>query len=191
MANLEADGKCSVSADWRAACPPADFLDYSSYNRGMPTARSIPRLVRGSAAVVQHIESSFGGTCSPHDVLSRLDRSVSLAVKRSRGRFFMYEENRNQTELEQMVASPVQLADLLHSPKKGCHYYWTSPIADVAPKSVLREYDFHKSLHQSAVDHSLLDPRGPSLWMGTSGSGTQFHYDVAETQWPSYMARRG
>ena len=26
---------------------------------------------------------------------------------------------------------------------------------------------------------SLLDPRGPSLWLGTSGSGTQCHYDVA------------
>mmetsp|Transcript_37941 Transcript_37941/g.91532 ORF Transcript_37941/g.91532 Transcript_37941/m.91532 type:complete len:335 (+) Transcript_37941:1-1005(+) len=64
--------------------------------------------------------------------------------------------------------------------KKACdhyHCYWTSPVAAVAP-GLLKEFQWHKKLHDVS-DHPLLDPRGPSLWMGTSGSGTQCHYDVA------------
>jgi hypothetical protein len=58
------------------------------------------------------------------------------------------------------------------------HYYWTSPVVDVAPhlSSIFNE---HVHLLHKSTDKSLLDPRGPSIWLGTSGSGTQCHYDVA------------
>ena len=60
------------------------------------------------------------------------------------------------------------------------HCYWTQPVSASAPSRHLRsEFDAHASLLHDPSDVPRLDPRGPSLWMGTSGSGTQCHYDVA------------
>ncbi len=59
------------------------------------------------------------------------------------------------------------------------HYYWTAPIKSVAPASLLDEFQWYKQLYSNNdnddVDE-LLDPRGPSLWMGTSGCGTQCEF---------------
>jgi len=82
------------------------------------------------------------------------------------------------------------------------YYYWTSPVKDVAPHLLddyLRGYeqlhntvttttttttttltDTSSSPSSSTVSKRLLDPRGPSLWMGSTGSVTQAHYDVAD-----------
>jgi len=51
-------------------------------------------------------------------------------------------------------------------------------MASVAPDLLREKFDWYSDLHDES-DRPLLDPRGPSLWMGTSGSGTQCHYDVA------------
>jgi len=58
------------------------------------------------------------------------------------------------------------------------HYYWTSPVASAAPR-LARDFERHVERLHDPADRPHLDPRGPSLWMGTSGSGTQCHYDVA------------
>jgi len=126
---------------------------------------------------------------SPHDLLSQFHSSVKLTIKRSlkkHHRFFMYEEQSRHDGLSSaastVTVSPTEFATLLHSNRRTSdyHYYWTSPIADVAPQSMMSK-EFHW-FNQLQSDHPLevLDPRGPSLWMGTSGSGTQCHYDVAD-----------
>lgn len=98
----------------------------------------------------------------------------------------MYEEHaaaklRDDNATEVLQRSPTELAEQLHSysesaPDKG-YCYWTSPIADVAP-SLLQEVKGYQMLHPQSQE--LLDPRGPSLWMGSSRSATQAHYDVAD-----------
>ena len=65
------------------------------------------------------------------------------------------------------------------------HYYWTAPIKSVAPASLLDdEFQWYKQLYNNDNDidcELLLDPRGPSLWMGTSGSGTQCEFPFCIT----------
>ncbi|GFH59877.1 hypothetical protein CTEN210_16353 [Chaetoceros tenuissimus] len=108
--------------------------------------------------------------------------SSELTVKRSSSRFFMYEEHGNMKlkdndgPTETIQQSPKDFAKLLHDTSKQTYYYWTSPIIDVAP-SVLQEVKGYNRIHKNP---QLLDPRGPSLWMGSSGSSTQAHYDVAD-----------
>lgn len=83
------------------------------------------------------------------------------------------------------------------------HYYCTFPIANVAPGvlEILKDYEKlydHDNHGDSYADDEaaninnnqrspranpprpMLDPRGPSLWMGTNNSSTQAHYDVAD-----------
>ncbi len=129
---------------------------------------------------------------SPHRILSGdasiFPSSLRMSVKRSlTSRFFMYEEHmgsklkddRGSTEI--LERSPQELADLLCEKREKTgglerHHYWTSPIMDVAP-SLLERMKGYTQIHG---DGRLLDPRGPSLWMGSSGSATQAHYDVAD-----------
>ena len=128
---------------------------------------------------------------SPYDILSQFDSGILLTVKKSlkHHRFFMYEEVGvgGASKLEgnvtpTIMVKPNELQTLLQTNrnKSDYHYYWTSPVASVAT-SLSNEFQWHKELHSSAYTDTtaLLDPRGPSLWMGTSGSGTQCHYDVA------------
>jgi hypothetical protein len=94
----------------------------------------------------------------------------------------MYEEHApvklqdNRGAAQTIQTSPTELANLLKSPEH--HYYWTSPMEQVAPDLLRNEFHWYHQLHDQQ-DYRFLDPRGPSLWMGTSGSGTQCHYDVA------------
>ena len=98
----------------------------------------------------------------------------------------MYEEQSHygdtHSDSSTVTVSPMELAELLQSNRitSDYHYYWTSPIADVAPQSMIsKEFNWFNEL-QTNRPLEFLDPRGPSLWMGTSGSGTQCHYDVAD-----------
>ncbi len=98
----------------------------------------------------------------------------------------MYEEQSHYGDVSSVsstvTVSPNELAALLQSNRSTSdyHYYWTSPIADVAPQSIMsKEFHWYNRL-QSKLPLEALDPRGPSLWIGTSGSGTQCHYDVAD-----------
>lgn len=130
-----------------------------------------------------------------------------LAVKCSTSRFFMYEEHRadvhaklpdaqGATEVLAMDAadffgSTALTARQTGSEAPGAYYYWTSPIADVAPDLLARIPDWQK-LHTSVCGDEAspstssarrklpIDPRGPSLWVGSAGSCTQAHYDVAD-----------
>ena len=137
---------------------------------------------------------------SPQYILSQLfidqpSSSKQLTVKRSlkqHGRFFMYEESHDVTNI--ITVSPNELSALLQQQQQQSttnnrdrdttkttteaadyHYYWTAPIKSVAPASLLDdEFQWYKQLYNNNDnDNELLDPRGPSLWMGTSGSGTQ------------------
>ncbi|KAL7524140.1 LOW QUALITY PROTEIN: hypothetical protein ACHAXR_005284 [Thalassiosira sp. AJA248-18] len=94
----------------------------------------------------------------------------------------MYEEHAPAKLKDDQIAQtitvpPNELAALLNNNNNKFHYYWTSPVATAAP-ALVHEFQWIKQLHNTD-EHPLLDPRGPSLWMGTSGSGTQCHYDVA------------
>ena len=102
----------------------------------------------------------------------------------------MYEEHADTklhdsakaTEIVQLT--PVQLSDALYnnntgmSMQGGHHYYCTFPINQIAP-GLLTEVEDYQKLHKGRPSQ-YLDPRGPSLWMGSSGSSTQAHYDVAD-----------
>lgn len=98
----------------------------------------------------------------------------------------MYEEHGNAQLLDDtgptkvMDVSPSKLADLLHSKISDEHVYWTRPISEVAPKLLERLSGYETIGPRPTRPRRFLDPRGPSLWMGTSGSGTQAHYDVAD-----------
>jgi hypothetical protein len=85
--------------------------------------------------------------------------------------------------MELLQRSPSQLADLLcHDNGENQYHYWTSPVADVAP-GLLKRLDvegYCELLRDDDDNKELLDPRGPSLWMASSGSATQAHYDVAD-----------
>eukprot|EP00584_Thalassiosira_punctigera_P008499 CAMPEP_0172532576 /NCGR_PEP_ID=MMETSP1067-20121228/5576_1 /TAXON_ID=265564 ORGANISM="Thalassiosira punctigera, Strain Tpunct2005C2" /NCGR_SAMPLE_ID=MMETSP1067 /ASSEMBLY_ACC=CAM_ASM_000444 /LENGTH=449 /DNA_ID=CAMNT_0013317107 /DNA_START=11 /DNA_END=1360 /DNA_ORIENTATION=- len=164
------------------------------------TARAVARVIRNDAArkiSANILASSEASTprYSPTELLSHFDQSSTLTVKRSPkrrgGRFFMYEEHastklRDDNVAQTIAVAPGELATLLTRRRRsdggesgdGHHYYWTAPVAAAAP--ALTD-DFRWLLRlREAGDPSPLDPRGPSLWMGTSGSGTQCHYDVAD-----------
>lgn len=147
-------------------------------------APAVPRLLRHE---ITKPWARHPAGWSPHELLagesSFFLESSSLTVKRSTTRFFMYEEHANERvklkddngPTEVLQRSPSHLADLLCDGENQYHY-WTSPVADVAP-GLLKRLQGYESLHD---DQQLLDPRGPSLWMGSSGSATQAHYDVAD-----------
>ena len=99
----------------------------------------------------------------------------------------MYEEHAdtklhdatNAAEVVQLTR--VQLSDALHNGgmnQQVGHHYCTFPIGQIAP-GLLTEVADYQRLHKDRPSRHL-DPRGPSLWMGTSGSSTQAHYDVAD-----------
>lgn len=160
---------------------------------------SIPRAIRNVLTNKSNLIDFH-----PRELLAKFDPAIKLTVKQSsrlttsrqrrcRGRFFMYEEHRGAASTDMssrddyddddsptISVSPNEFANLLHRrvDVSTRHYYWTSPVADVAPhlSSIFNE---HVHLLHKSTDKSLLDPRGPSLWLGTSGSGTQCHYDVA------------
>lgn len=148
------------------------------------------RLIRGAAE--RMTPDAAGTRYSPSDLLSRFDPSSTLTVKRApkRRRFFMYEEHddvklKDDDVARTIAVSPGELADLLHRRSGGAsgehHYYWTAPVAAVAPH-LAGEFDWLDRLDDNAAGRPPRpsDPRGPSLWAGTSGSGTQCHYDVAD-----------
>lgn len=152
----------------------------SSFLRMAAHAWSVPRLLTKRSR-------TEGLLHSPHDLLSKFPESCTLTVKKaSTNRFFMYEEHasvkiQDDQVAHTMSASPIELSSLLDKAPKDKdphHYYWTSPISNAAPSLLQDEFSWYKELHDPS-DTPLLDPRGPSLWMGTSGSGTQCHYDVA------------
>jgi hypothetical protein len=149
----------------------------------MALAAAVPRLVRHEA-VNRWIQKY---SWSPRDLLTGdlFPTTSALTVKRSRtSRFFMYEEHASEKQrdekgrTEEIQQSSAQLADLLCATKNANHYYWTSPVADVAP-ALRHRLTGYETLYDNQRRH-LLDPRGPSLWMATSGSATQAHYDVAD-----------
>lgn len=96
------------------------------------------------------------------------------------------QDDDNDDDSSTITVTPNLLANLLttssSSDESGDgtmrHYYWTSPVAEAAPQ-LSTSLNRHANLLHEPADHPFLDPRGPSLWMGTSGSGTQCHYDVA------------
>lgn len=112
--------------------------------------------------------------------------TTDVSYRRSRD----YDDDDDECDSPTISVSPNEFANLLHRTASGPsllsdinesmrHYYWTSPVVDAVPHlSSLFNQHVHL-LHKSSDDRTLLDPRGPSLWMGTSGSGTQCHYDVA------------
>jgi Cupin-like domain len=168
----------------------------------------VPRLLR-LEIVKQWVTSATVAASSssgwaPRELLANgsfFPPSSLLRVKRSTSRFFMYEEHgatkledNNQTQVVQLP--PSKLADWLHEPpiapekhpqqqhhQQQQHCYWTSPVAHVAPTLLTQRLQGYEALHrQNNHSHNpdVLDPRGPSLWMGTNGSATQAHYDVAD-----------
>ena len=126
-----------------------------------------------------------------------------LAVKRSRSRFFMYEEHRadSHAKLQDAIGATKVLGltpqeffgRLLEEPdSENEFHYWTSPLSDVAPE-LLERLPGWEGLHRladaggggsgggaPAAMELPTDPRGPSLWVGSGGSATQAHYDVAD-----------
>jgi hypothetical protein len=160
-------------------------------------ASGVPRLLRLEVAK-QWTVNRDPGFWSPRELLagdaSLFAATSRLTVKRSlTSRFFMYEEQ-GATKLtdtngptQVLTCAPSELADLLHEGKNDSsnhdlpaqrrrHHYWTSPVRDVAP-GLLKHLQGYESLH---CDPQRIDPRGPSLWMGSPGSATQAHYDVAD-----------
>lgn len=117
------------------------------------------------------------------ELLGLFPTETSLTIKRARSRFFMYEEHSptmmkdKDAAATTIAATPSEFGALL-TERDGSHYYWTAPMASVAPDLLRKRFDWYADMHDES-DRPLLDPRGPSLWMGTSGSGTQCHYDVA------------
>jgi len=164
-----------------------------------------PRLIND--AVTRNILSNVRTNSyrySPQEILKQLQPSSLLSVKRSTERFFMYEEGIQ--DMPTITVPPNELATLLSSNRNSndYHYYWTQPISAMQSTNnniLNEEFKWYKQLHNDK-DKALLDPRGPSLWcvhiycyliiqssfshklyllsrMGTYGSGTQCHYDVA------------
>merc|ERR1740124_2054009 len=79
----------------------------------------------------------------------------------------------------------------------GGYYYWTSPVSDISPSLLTTRLQGYETLHNNNNNNTnanantktnatkipsspQLDPRGPSLWMASSGSSTQAHYDIAD-----------
>lgn len=140
----------------------------------------------------KEVLASFGSPSS-----SSPNNTKSLTVKQQPRRFFMYEEHGSSkltsdiggSPTNILQRSPLELAELLHQKSTTTstttsnidpnYYYWTSPVADVAPQLLEERLQGFESLHPRS-SRRRLDPRGPSLWMGSSGSVTQAHYDVAD-----------
>jgi hypothetical protein len=147
---------------------------------------SVPRLLR-----LEVTKQWTRHAWSPQDLLAGDFMPKSLTVKRSRHRFFMYEEHaptklKDDTATQVLERSPKEFIEMLYNQEGNFdkhHTYWTSPINDIAP-DLLKRVPNYESLHDddtvSRQPKPQLDPRGPSLWMGTSGSATQAHYDVAD-----------
>ena len=166
-----------------------------------PSSSVGPRLWRSLELAKPWLASSTA-QWSPREVLASI-ASSSLTVKQQPRRFFMYEEHASSKltstdfgggPTKILQKSPAQLADLLHmndnnhttpaiegdNDSEGHYYYWTSPIHDVAPH-LLQKLPGYENLHGNNNEaRARLDPRGPSLWMGSNGSATQAHYDVAD-----------
>lgn len=169
----------------------------------LPVTAAAPRVLRRKLA--KEWAQTF--SWSPRDLLGTVaasSPSISFTVKRSApsNRFFMYEEHggvklhdaQGPTQVLEL-SSAVQLADLLHDTSGEFYYYWTSPVQAVAPELLTTHLEGYETLYHedrtesdnsaTASDNQqqppeFLDPRGPSLWMGNSGSATQAHYDVAD-----------
>lgn len=100
-----------------------------------------------------------------------------------------FENGYDKTKME-MADRKIQLHEKHHHHHH--HYYCTFPIANVAPGllTLLNGYEKlydhvnHDNDHNKANvpqhHQPMIDPRGPSLWMGTNNSSTQAHYDVAD-----------
>jgi hypothetical protein len=159
------------------------------------TVRRVPRLIRQHPLAQQWLKGMESTTAwSPRTLLTTEDwfkADQIWTVKRSKSRFFMYEEHGHghlqdeQRATEEITVTPAQLADLLHNKNTGdqhyyYYYYWTIPIASVAPELLRGMLGNYASLYSPEVDPNTLDPRGPSVWMGSTGSVTQAHYDVAD-----------
>ncbi len=157
---------------------------------------SVPRLVTNSFTKAWIRDPTFW---SPRKLLAGDDSffppSTIFNVKRSfKSRFFMYEEHadtklRDKSGPTKVIQlTPAQLSDALYGQTDRHvsishedqvvheHHYCTFPVAKTAP-GLLRQVEGYRKLHGS---NRVLDPRGPSLWIGTSGSSTQAHYDVAD-----------
>lgn len=166
---------------------------------GRSSKQIVPRLIRSHKLVQQWLHSS---RWSPQDIFEEFDSSTTLNVKHSdtiaansnNNRFFMYEEMDGPKMQDKdgptvtKHTSPLDLAHLLSTSNNSSdYYYWTSPISNVCPSLISkRQIDNYSELliDSSYVSQNnampLEDPRGPSLWMGNSGSATQAHYDVAD-----------
>lgn len=169
----------------------------------------VPRLVRQHDLTKQWVTACGSTGWSPRELLDAwFPSSLALTVKRSSGRFFMYEEHSNEkinddddsnTKVSIHRHTPNDFSDILCDSSRTDYHYWTSPIRDVAPSLLKERLEGYASLHSDMNKrHSLtvadnsdvlsqvpfapvaLDPRGPSLWVGSSGSATQAHYDVAD-----------
>ena len=164
----------------------------------MTPPSSVPRLVNTSITKKWFQDPTFW---SPQRLLAGDDSffppSMIFNVKRSlTSRFFMYEEHaatklRDATKATEVIQlTPAQLSDALYGQSSDTHqedqvvvhehghHYCTFPISQTAP-GLLTKVEGYRNLHEDKRKH-FLDPRGPSLWMGTSGSSTQAHYDVAD-----------
>lgn len=145
-----------------------------------------------------------GSRWAPHELAADRDLfTTALTVKRSASRFFMYEEHRagkledtagnigGSTELLQQAAPDFLTAvDAASGDGSNGYCYWTSPLTTAAPALLSRVPGFER-LHELEVQgktgagaaanrHAYNDPRGPSIWIGSSRSATQAHYDVAD-----------
>ena len=138
---------------------------------------SVPQLVRRSGRLSTLPVESIS------DLLGQFPKDTCLTIKRAPSRFFMYEEHApnkikdKDAAATTIAATPSEFGALL-TERDGSHYYWTAPLASAAPDLLRERFGWYSDLHDES-DRPLLDPRGPSLWIGTSGSGTQCHYDVA------------
>mmetsp|Transcript_16653 Transcript_16653/g.40467 ORF Transcript_16653/g.40467 Transcript_16653/m.40467 type:complete len:462 (+) Transcript_16653:216-1601(+) len=191
------------SSETTAIPGPAEcFLSGDSVAITMPPTPSstavVPRLLTSNYIAKKWFQKKDPSFWSPHKLLAGKDSffppSSIFNVKRSlASRFFMYEEH-TDTKLhdatkatEVIQLTPTQLADALYNGPNDSggghhhhhhHHYCTFPIRQTAP-GLLSRLEEYEQLHEDKSSR-YLDPRGPSLWMGTSGSSTQAHYDVAD-----------
>lgn len=169
---------------------------------------SAPR--RLNSAMIRSWVLQQGCGWAPRELAGQDLFAATLTVKRSTGRFFMYEEHRagkleddasnigGSTELVQQSADDFLAAvDTASGDGSAGYCYWTSPLSSAAPDLLLRVPNFDR-LHElpplevqstaggrdateEGANESLpVDPRGPSIWIGSAGSATQAHYDVAD-----------
>ncbi len=167
---------------------------------------AVTRQIINTSGSSSSSSSNIRSRYSPRYILSKLfiDQLTVKRSLKQHGRFFMYEESQQQQQHDVMpnniTVSPNELSELLQQQSTtnnrdhytetssyssttaaaaaDYHYYWTAPIKSVAPASLLDdEFQWYKQLYNNNDDvEELLDPRGPSLWMGTSGCGTQCEF---------------